>query len=289
MEDETLFSPLIDTSKLNDLLGDENVVLVDCRFSLDNPEAGKNRWMTSRIPGALYAHLDHELSSPIGDGSKGRHPLPHPRRIRQLLDAWHVHEDTLLVAYDDAGGAFAARLWWMARWMGHNGVCVLDGGWPAWVAFGGPVDETPIASWAPINAPEPADEPISHEEGWLATADELMTASTLLVDARARARYLGTEEPIDRVAGHIPGAANLPWMENLSPDGHFLPPKVLAARWQAVGGTENAVTYCGSGVTACHNILAAAAAGLALPRLYAPSWSGWISDPERPVETGKAD
>ncbi|MDA0379123.1 MAG: sulfurtransferase [Bacteroidetes bacterium] len=284
--DFTPLSPLISASDLKDLLGDPDVLVVDCRFSLDDPGAGRQRWQTSRIPGAFYAHVDHDLSGPVGDGRLGRHPLPDPVRIHALLARWGVTEGSLLVAYDDAGGGFAGRLWWMARWIGHNSVCVLDGGWQAWVASHGEVDTAPLPADDVPLAESGVSEPVFFHADWLVTADDLAQTSLPIVDARARPRFLGEEEPIDRVAGHIPGAVNMPWMENLGPDGRFLSPEALAARWDAVGGSRNAVTYCGSGVTACHNILAAAVAGLPLPRLYAPSWSGWISDPSRPIETG---
>lgn len=286
-EDQPLPSPLISAPDLVDLVGDEGVVIVDCRFSLEDPSAGHRRWLESRIPGAFYAHLDHDLSLPVGDGTQGRHPLPGPALIRALLDRWGVGDDTLLVAYDDAGGAFASRLWWMARWIGHDAVCVLDGGWPAWARARGPMETAPSMDRVPLEPVEPGSVQVAAREGWLAKAEELLSGQPVLVDARAAIRYRGDEEPIDRVAGHIPGARNLPWMENLAPDGHFLPSTDLARRWQSVGGTDSAVVYCGSGVTACHNVLAAAAAGLPLPRLYAPSWSGWISNPDRPVETGE--
>ena len=280
-------SPLISARALADLLPDDGVVIVDCRFSLGDPEAGHRRWMQSRIPGAFYAHLDRDLSLPVGDGSAGRHPLPGPDHVHALLAAWGVEEDSLMVIYDDAGGGFASRLWWMARWIGHDGVCVLDGGWPAWLNAGGPVEETEPRAWT---LPDTANAPsasLTARTDLLASADELLMPDVLLVDARARPRYLGETEPIDRVAGHIPGAVNVPWMDNLAEDGTFRSPTELAARWHALGGSEHAVAYCGSGVTACHNILAAAAAGLPMPRLYAPSWSGWISDPSRGVETGE--
>ena len=284
-----------------DILDDADLCIIDCRFSLDDPMSGYKEWLQSRIPGASYAHLDLDLSAPIGDGSFGRHPLPGKGHVHDLMDHWDIDADTLVVAYDNAGGAFASRLWWMLRWAGHEGACVLNGGWNAWTAAGGPVDDAAPdeePSWAELAArqahvgdseeasrPEPMPLKIGREElSWLAGADELLEMDAPLVDARADVRYRGETEPIDPVAGHIPGAVNMPWMSNLGPDGRFLPAAELAARWEALGGSEGAVCYCGSGVTACHAILSAAAAGLPLPRLYAPSWSGWISDASRPVE-----
>ncbi|MDE2996789.1 MAG: sulfurtransferase [Bacteroidota bacterium] len=276
-------SPLIEPDALKEILGDLDVRIVDCRFDLADPHLGHQAWLTSRIPGAFYAHLDDDLSSPVGDGTRGRHPLPSPSEIFDLLEGWGVSEEVLLVIYDDSGGAFASRLWWMTRWLGHEGVCVLNGGWSAWQRSGGIVDTDEPVPTAPASNSK-REKTITLP--WVAEADDLHKPGVLLVDSRASERYEGRSEPIDPVAGHVPGAVNLPWMENLGPDGNFLSKERLLSRWEGLGDPISAICYCGSGVTACHNILAAAVAGLPIPRLYSPSWSGWISDPSRPIVTG---
>ena len=281
MASQANFSPLISAQELFDLLGKDDVGLVDCRFSLDNTDRGRSDWSEERIDGAVYAHLDEDLSAPISDATEGRHPMPPPDTIARLRAGWGFDNSTLIVCYADAGGAFAGRLWWMLRWIGHESVRVLDGGWPAWKRGGFPTNST---------LPGPAQQKHAQSlnyvtrEDWAVRASELHGDHNKLVDARATERYEGRVEPIDPVAGHIPGAQNLPWQGNLGSDGHFLPADTLTERWEAVGGTDQTIVYCGSGVTACHNILAAAIAGLALPRLFPPSWSGWISNPENPIE-----
>jgi len=268
-----------------DLLEDPDVGIVDCRFSLDDPDRGERAWREAAIPGAVYAHLDRHLSDHGQMDSQGRHPLPSPEHIARLRASWGFDEDTFIVCYDDSGGPFAARLWWMLGWIGHDAVAVLDGGWQAWMAVGGSTRRGMQENGSPINAE--GEGSIAVRADWVVTTEDLLSGSVRAIDARARARYLGQEEPIDPVAGHIPGAGSMPWMDNLGPDGRFLSPDRLAARWAGAGGTEGTACYCGSGVTACHNILAAAAAGLPLPKLYPPSWSGWITDASRPTATGR--
>ncbi len=275
-------SPLISADHLKEIVDDDGIGIVDCRFSLDDTDRGRQDWESGRIPGARYAHLDDDLSAPLGDGAAGRHPMPEPAAIASLRHRWGFDEETLIVCYDDAGGAFAARLWWMLRWIGHEAVVVLDGGWPAWKAAKGPNDQA-----APEALPlsrSPSSATWTEQAGWVAKAEDMERTDRQPVDARARERFRGEEEPIDPVAGHIPGAVNMPWKDNLDEEGFLLSPDVLRARWDAAGGTEQAVSYCGSGVTACHNVLAAAVAGLPIPRLFPPSWSGWIADPSRPIE-----
>lgn len=282
MDDTSFPKPLISAHQLAEILDDKRVGIVDCRFSLDDTSRGERAWHASRIPGARYAHLDDDLSGRIGDGSQGRHPMLDPQAIHALRQSWGFSADTLVVCYDDMGGPFAARLWWMLRWIGHEPVCVLDGGWQAWVGAHNPVDDTP----PPNQDIRPKDLPntVSTVESMTVSADELLAGRVRPVDARAPERYEGRQEPIDPVAGRIPGAVNLPWQGNLDDNGAFLPADQLAKRWHDVGGTEHAVSYCGSGVTGCHNVLSAAIAGLPLPGLYPPSWSGWITDPSRPIE-----
>lgn len=280
----TRFSAVISSSELAALLSEPQLRVVDCRASLQNPAAGREAYAKAHVPGASFADLLDDLSGPIVAGQTGRHPLPSIESFVGKLQSWGIGRSSQVVVYDDAGGAFAARLWWMLRWLGHDAVAVLDGGFPAWVAEGRPVIDTPaIVPRGDLTA-QPRPE-------WLVTARELSTPQSTghkLFDARAPERFRGDVEPIDPVAGHIPGAENLPFAENLK-DGRFRPPAELRARFaEALGDSapEQAIVYCGSGVTACHNLLAFAHAGLPLPRLYAGSWSEWITDLARPTAKG---
>jgi thiosulfate/3-mercaptopyruvate sulfurtransferase len=282
-----LFSTLIEPADLQGHLADSGVLVLDCRFDLARPEAGEAAWREAHIPGAVYAHLDRDLSGPITPSS-GRHPLPAPDALAATVSRWGVTPQTQVVAYDDAGGMYAARLWWLLRWVGHDRVAVLDGGLKAWIASGGHLD-TSVAERSPARF-------VARPRGdrWLdagAVESALGDGSVLLVDARAADRYAGRVEPIDPVAGHVPGAINVPFQQNLAADGRFLPPGELVRRWQqALGGRDprTVACMCGSGVTACHNLLALEVAGLAGARLYAGSWSEWIRDPRRPVARGDA-
>ncbi|MBL8251100.1 MAG: sulfurtransferase, partial [Candidatus Competibacter sp.] len=251
---------LIDSVTLNDHLDDPGWVVVDCRFSLSDPAAGRRAYAESHIPGARYAHLDEDLSGPVTPAT-GRHPLPDPGRLAQKLGEWGVGNDTQVVAYDDMGGILAAaRLWWLLRWLGHGACAVLDGGFAAWRRAG-----------LPLTARQPTVRPRTFEARaddrlWLTTAQvEALAGQEILLDARAAARYRGELEPIDPVAGHIPGAVNLPTEDNLTADGRFRPSDQQRERFLALldGRPASAVVHgCGSGVTACHNLLAMEAAGL---------------------------
>jgi thiosulfate/3-mercaptopyruvate sulfurtransferase len=262
-------------------------VLFDCRFSLADPAAGHRAYAAGHLPGAIYAHLDLHLSGPITANS-GRHPLPDPKRLTAWLGACGVDAETHVVLYDDQGGAFAARLWWLLRWLGHRRVAVLDGGLQAWQQTGGELtQQEPVPS--PTRFTGRPDDAL-----WIATAD--LAASLVapapgvqVVDARAPERFRGEQEPIDPVAGHIPGAINLPFAGNLDVDGRFLTPATLRKRFSdALGDTppSQVAHSCGSGVNACHNLFAMELAGLTGSRLYAGSWSEWIRAPERPVAVG---
>jgi thiosulfate/3-mercaptopyruvate sulfurtransferase len=277
---------LVSVDALEAALGAGDLVLVDCRFSLADPGAGERAWREAHLPGAVYAHLDRDLSDHRKPSALGRHPLPDAADFRALLGRFGITPGTRVVAYDAGDGAMAAaRFWWLARLIGHRHVAVLDGGLAAWVARGLPLDTA-----APVR------DAIRYEgefdERQLVGSDEIIArlgaTPGWLVDARAGERFRGEVEPLDPVAGHIPGAVNRPYTANLA-DGRFKPADVLAAEFRALlagRAPEDVVLSCGSGVTACHHALAMAHAGLPGARIYAPSWSGWVSDRSRPVATG---
>ena len=280
------YRTLISAAELAANLEDENWAVIDCRFSLADTEQGRRLYLTSHIPGAIYAHIDEDLSGPVTPGKTGRHPLPEPAALAEKLSSWGVDERVQVVAYDDSGGAMAARLWWLLRWLGHDAVAVVDGGWSQWQAAGLPVTPA-ISSRTPrIFAPRVRG-------GMAATTQELnnrLDAPDLaLFDSRTADRYRGENETIDPVAGHIPGAISAPYPDNLQADGCFQPAPALRERFAALlhgAPAREAIFYCGSGVTAAHNVLAVTHAGLGDTRLYAGSWSEWITDPNRPVATG---
>lgn len=267
-------------------LDDPAWAVVDCRFSLNDVDRGRRDYLAGHVPGAVYAHLDDDLSGPVERGRTGRHPLPDPDAFARTLSRWGIGPGVQVVAYDDAGGAIAARLWWMLRWVGHDAVAVLDGGWPRWVREGHPTrsgtEDRPPRTFEPRLRPDLVAD--------AAEVDRLRQDSTArLLDARAGARFRGEVEPIDPVAGHIPGALSAPHEANLDVTGCFLPAEALRAYYEALrrgAPAERVVSYCGSGVTAAHNLLAMAHAGLEGARLYPGSWSEWITDPARPVATG---
>jgi thiosulfate/3-mercaptopyruvate sulfurtransferase len=288
-------------------------ILLDCRFDLRDTEAGRRAYLTAHIPRARYADLNRDLSSPV-TGTSGRHPLPDPARFAATLSHWGIARGIPVVAYDEANGSYAARAWWLLRFMGHAEVAVLDGGFKAWVAAGGETraGEEPMVPAAGAHAGAAADSgprpsaarPAKHrpdapgfEPGaalcevvdGAAVAERMLDPGFLLVDARAAERFTGSVEPIDAVAGHIPGAVNHPFSSNLAADGRFLPAPQLRHLWERrLAGRRPAdvVAMCGSGVTACHNLLALEIAGLRGAKLYAGSWSEWIRDPRRPRTTG---
>ncbi len=275
-------SQLIDIHTLADLLDDATLCLIDSRFSLAQPDQGRFDFAAEHIPGARYMHLDQDLSAKIIPGTTGRHPLPDPHLLQTRLQRLGLNEGDQVVVYDDGAGLFAARLWWSLRWLGHTRVKVLDGGFQAWTAAGLPVSQETPRPAAEGNFQGQPDNSKLIDAAEI--AQRLEDPSLQLLDARGPARYRGEVEPLDPVAGHIPGAANLPCAENTLADGRWLTPEQLKTRftpWFDSG--KELVSYCGSGVTACHNILAAVEAGLPEPRLYAGSWSEWITDPQRPV------
>jgi thiosulfate/3-mercaptopyruvate sulfurtransferase len=279
------FQTLIGADSLQRELGNPALAVIDCRFDLLHPDAGREAYLKAHIPGAGYADLNHDLSASI-QAHTGRHPLPAPEAFARRMGALGIGNDSQVVAYDEANGSFAARLWWLLRWIGHQRVAVLDGGIKAWLARGGEVQSG--------DTPAPGRHlTVRLQPHAVASSDEVETAlkspDTLLLDARAPERFAGTVEPIDAVAGHIPGAVNHPFSANLEADGRFLPRDELERRWRARLGSEtpkNLVAMCGSGVTACHNLLSLELAGRPGGKLYAGSWSEWIRDPRRPVARG---
>lgn len=283
-----IYKTLISTSKLARHLYNDDWVIVDCRFQLDDTEAGRQAYLDAHIPGARYAHLDEDLSGPIIPGETGRHPLPSPQSFAQTLSAWGIGRDTQAVAYDNMSGVFAGRLWWMLRWLGHDKVSILDGTWRHWVEEGHPT----------ANGQESYDtmEFVPDIQSQMeATVDEVITNLETkhykLFDVRDESRYRGEAQGMDPVAGHIPGAQSAFFGANLDADGKFLPPEELRAHYQQLlNNTElqDTIFYCGSGVSVHHDLIAMEVAGLGTgARAYIGSWSDWINDPTRPVATGE--
>ena len=279
------FSTLISTAALGMHIGDPAFAIVDCRYRLDDESWGEREYTNLHIPGAVYAHLGRDLAGPK-TGTNGRHPLPDPKTLADTFGRFGITSGVQVVAYDQDNGMYASRLWWMLRWLGHDAAAVLDGGFKNWITEGRPTAGgierrtrttfvgTPRAEMT-VDAQGVAS--IAHHVDWR------------LVDARAPERFRGETEPIDRTPGHIPGAANHFYQTNLDEQGIFRSPEDLREDWRDVLGTvalSHVVCYCGSGVTACHNLLALEHAGLRGARLYPGSWSEWSADPSRPVERG---
>ena len=278
---------LISPQQLAERQKSAGLVILDCRFALEAPDYGRCSYAEGHIEGAQYADLERHLSGPVSKGVTGRHPLPAADTLVQQLRAWGINADTDVVLYDDGPGAFAARAWWLLAWLGkRDGVFILDGGLKAWHSAG-----FPLSLDAPVIEPGTfAGTPDNH---LLLDAEHLQKRlgqpGLTLIDARAQARFRGDVEPIDPVAGHIPGAQCAAFNENLGSDGRFLPAEQLKQRFAAQlqgRSPDELVAYCGSGVTACHNLFALSLAGYPLGKLYAGSWSEWITDPAREIATG---
>jgi thiosulfate/3-mercaptopyruvate sulfurtransferase len=297
------FKTLIDAATLQTLIGARPsppaLVVLDCRFDLTAPDAGERAYLAGHIPTARYVDLNRDLSDPVSAAS-GRHPLPSPERLAARFEALGIRERSQVVVYDEVNGSFAARAWWLLRWLGHLRAAVLDGGMKAWRSAGGAIESG--GGIESGGTTQPAD-PVGGASGSASSppvdpqavvgSDELAAlmkeGRRLLVDARAPDRFSGAVEPIDPVAGHVPGAVNHPFSANLAGDGRFLPPEELERRWrERLNGISPAdtIAMCGSGVTACHNLLALEIAGLTGAKLYAGSWSEWIRDPKRPISRG---
>ncbi len=277
-----MYDVLIEASELKELINaNAEICIFDCRFSLNDTDAGKKLWQESHIPSAFYAHLDDDLCSKIIPTETGRHPLPEKPDFIKWLCLHGVNEDTQIIAYDSAGGAIAGRLWWLCRWIGHSRCAVLNGGLDQWnkIAQSDAIQTTPqghgtiTIKTALLNS--------------LNTRQVIDHKNAQLVDAREYPRYLGEQEPIDPIAGHIPGAVSYPFPENLDAQGKFISLELLKSRFKELDNQgKELIMYCGSGVTAIHNILAMTAAGFKSPILYEDSWSGWILDSSRKIATG---
>ncbi|MCU6501000.1 sulfurtransferase [Rugamonas sp. A1-17] len=282
-----MHTTLISATDLSQHLTDDNWVILDCRHDLMNPNAGRDGFAIGHIQNAQFANIDNDLSgAKVGADGKfhGRHPLPERAALIETLRGWGINDDTQVVAYDAHGGMFAARLWWLLRWVGHPAVAVLDGGLAAWQAQGLPM-VTPVVARARGAIAERASlvPTVSVED----VVANLATQARTVVDARAADRYRGENETIDPVGGHIPGARNRFFKDNLNADGRFKGAAQLRDEFAPLfANAPQAIMQCGSGVTACHNLLALEVAGLPGAALYPGSWSEWCADPARPVATG---
>jgi len=282
------YTVLISTDDLAPHLGDPDWAIIDCRFRLDNPSFGRQAYSEAHIPGAIYAHLNDDLSGPIVPGQTGRHPLPSMEQFTETLSTWGIDERLQVVAYDDMGGMMAGRLWWMLRWLGHFNVAVLDGDFRHWQKEGRPVtsgvEQRPRRRFLPY--PQPYMQ-VSRAD----VIANLNDPQFQLFDSRDEKRYRGEPNPLDTISGHIPGAQSAFYARNLAENGKFLPPEKLRERFAALlhdRPVEECVFYCGSGVSLHHNLLALEHAGFAPgARVYIGSWSDWTGDPTRPVATGE--
>jgi thiosulfate/3-mercaptopyruvate sulfurtransferase len=278
-----MYTTIVSTDLLASHLDDW--AIVDCRFDLQNEQWGRDQYRLAHVPGAVYANLNEDLSGPR-NGSNGRHPLPAADVLAATLGRLGIDRSTQVIAYDQDAGSYASRLWWLLRYLGHDAVAVLDGGWAKWAREGRPTRSGDETGQSTTFTPSPRAE---LSVGLADVIANVGNSQRVLIDARAAERFEGRSETIDRVAGHIPGAVNHFFKQNLGADGTMLPPETLRANFEPVLGghtPSDAVMYCGSGVTACQNLLAMEHAGLRGAGLYVGSWSEWSSDPSRPIETG---
>ncbi|MCG6975928.1 MAG: sulfurtransferase [Acidiferrobacterales bacterium] len=280
------FTTVISAEELSAHIDSPDWVVVDCRFTLTDPGAGKRNYDENHIPGARYMHLDDDLAAPVTEKT-GRHPLPDPDTLATKLGELGIGNNTQVVAYDDTFGAMASRLWWLLRWMGHDEVALLDGGLPAWVRKKLPLSTETPAIEKKTFVPSMRDDMVVDMPAVQAIVAK---RKKIIIDARAEERFTGEVEPLDKVAGHIPGALNLPYEDNLDLDGTFMSREEIVDLYHDFLGDKSGndvVMMCGSGVTACHNLVAMEIAGLKGAKLYAGSWSEWITNPDNPVETGE--
>ena len=283
-----MYITLIEPAELAAHISDTDWTVLDCRSDLARPEWGATAYAEAHVPNAIYAHLDRDLSSPVTSTS-GRHPLPRVDAFAATLGRWGIDENVQVVAYDQSNGAYASRLWWLLRWVGHIRVAVLNGGFAAWQQAALPVSKQPGVRQPRRFTPNHAQTGVvsTVELERILAAGQLAADERTLIDARSADRFAGQNEIIDPVAGHVPGASNHPFAHNLDAQGRFLPPHVLRTKWlETLHGQApaTAIAMCGSGVTACHNLLALEVAGLPGAQLYAGSWSEWIRDAARPAE-----
>jgi thiosulfate/3-mercaptopyruvate sulfurtransferase len=278
------FQTILSAADLKNNLKNPDWAILDCRFDFQETELGFQDYLAGHIPGAIYIHLDRDLSSEMIPGKSGRHPLPDSTTLATRLSAWGIDDTVQVVIYDSSSGGVAARMWWLLRWLGHENAAVLNGGWPAWAG-----EDYPVESGETSRAPRKFI--LEEHPKFIVDLDFVerirLDPDYLLVDCRSAERYWGINETTDPVAGHIPGAVTAPYAANLDKNGFFLKTEDLKARFDnLLEGipTQNSVFYCGSGVTAAHNILAMIEAGYGMPKLYPGSWSEWITDPKRPVE-----
>ena len=280
-------SPLMSVTQAANRLSDDDVLVLDVRFKLEDTAYGAQAYAESHLPGAVYLDLDKDLSSSIVPGVTGRHPLPDAAVFEARMREIGLRKSDQVIVYDDGPGFYSARLWWLLTWLGHSNVSVIDGGLKAWREAGLPMTaERSVRPWPGDFRARPDDSLLVDAEALLAQIEAGQDTPVFqLLDARAPERFRGEVEPIDPVAGHIPGAVCVPCNGNLGADSLMLPSQVLRERFPEPEAGQALVCYCGSGVTACHNILAAVIAGLPMPRLYPGSWSEWIVEPSRPVAT----
>ncbi|WP_199617171.1 sulfurtransferase [Paenibacillus alkalitolerans] len=277
---------IINPERLYSRLKDGDGIVIDCRFALGVPQSGRDAYIQEHIPGAFYLDLEQDLSSPKrADGQGGRHPLPDVAELAAKLTRLGVTEGKAVIGYDDQGGAMASRLWWLLTYMGHDEAYVLNGGLAAWKAAGYPV--TAELPGEPADAgqfvPRLRPELLVTAEDIKNRKDRIASGQTVLLDSREEARFRGTVEPLDKKAGHIPGARHSFWKANLDPEGRFRPLKAQLERFEPLQGAEEIIVYCGSGVTACPNVLMLREAGFRNVKLYAGSWSDWISNDGNPI------
>jgi thiosulfate/3-mercaptopyruvate sulfurtransferase len=265
-------------------LYEHDQVIIDCRFQLNDPAAGFKSYEEAHIPGALYFDLAQDLSGPKSEHG-GRHPLPSIEKLIEIFSRAGINDAVHVIAYDDQGGAMASRLWWLLQYLGHTKVSIMDEGFSKWKEAGFPVTSSP----SPVTIPKEFIPQV--QEHMLVGVEQVKQAiadpAVLLIDSREKVRYLGKQEPIDPIAGHIPGALNYDWKQNLDTDGRWLNQEQLQKRFGDLNRSQDMIVYCGSGVTACPNIIALQKAGFERVRLYAGSWSDWISYPDNPVATGE--
>ncbi|MBI5461554.1 MAG: sulfurtransferase [Gammaproteobacteria bacterium] len=278
-------SPLVSAAELAEHLDDPDWRIIDCRFDLKQPDAGEAAYREGHIPGALYAHLDRDLSGPITPAS-GRHPLPDPHTLCATFSRWGIDADTQVICYDTHANAYAGRLWWLLRWLGHERLAVLDGGMKAWESSNYAFDTTVPQIAATVFRGNPRNDMLvtTHE-----IAAQLDSHTHCLIDVRTAERFAGEKELLDPVAGHIPGARNLPYQSNLDAGDCYLPPEALKKMYRRVLddiAPDHCIVMCGSGVTACQSLIALELAGMSGAKLYAGSWSEWIRDSARTVAVG---